>query len=409
MKLIAGGLIVTMNQKREIIEDGAVAIEDNKIVDVGKHEELKKKYRTDEVMDARGKIILPGLICTHTHMPYVLGHNMPVDLSKLKSFIELLTKWAWPMLEDKITKDYIYHASLFACMRMVKSGTTCINEMVEAPFDIKGCLDYSAKAVEEIGMRANIAYEATERVSVENAKEGINENLRFAKSWNQKNESRIRGRFGVHTAFTCSPEMLKEVRELATKHNAGIHIHIAESTYEIEFLKNKYGKTSVELLHEIEFLGPDVLAAHCIHLSDNDLRLMKLNEVRVSHTPMSNMLGACGVARVPDMLDMGIVVSLGHDCFFTLDIFEYMRAAFLLHKIHRLNPLVMAPHQVLEMVTINGAKALGLESEVGSIEVGKKADIIIAKPVSPTPVNAFTLASYLVSDVNGSNVETVII
>ena len=410
MILIKNGFIVTMDKQRRMFKNGLVVIEENKIIDVGDYEQLKGKYpESDIVIDTKGKLIMPGFICTHTHMPYVLGHNMPVDFSKYKSFIELLTKWAWPMLEDQIRKEDIYAASRFAAMKMLESGTTCINEMVEAPFDIPGCLDYTAKAVEEVGIRAVVAYEVTERISLENAEEGIKENIRFIEKWNKQKDSRIRGRIGVHTCFTNSEETLRRVRELADKYGSGIHIHIAESTYEVEYIKKKYGKTPVQFMHDIGFLKSDVLAAHCIHLTDEDLKLMKEDDVKVSHTPMSNMLGACGVAKIPDMIDMGITVSLGHDCFFTLDIFEYMRAAFLLHKIHRLNPLVMPPHYVLEMVTTNGARALSLDKEIGSIEPGKKADIVIFNIRSPTPIDEITLASTVVNDFNGKDVDIVIV
>jgi len=409
--VIKDGFIVTMDKERRIIPEGTIVVEGNKIVDIGPTKEMEEKYSFDKVIDAKKKLVLPGFICGHSHMAYTLGHNMPVDMRQFKSFIEMLTKWAWPAIEDPTTKDDVYYAGRFVAAKMLKSGTTTTHELVEGPYHVNGILDGAAKAVEESGMRAIIAFETTERVSMENAKEGIKENLRFIQKWNNVPDTRIRGRFGVHTVFTASPETLKEVRELATKHKAGIHIHVAESTYEIDYIKEKYGKTPVEHMRDLGFLGPDVVTVHDIHLTDNDLKIYKEYDTKVIHTPMSNMLGAAGVAKIPQMLDLGITVGLGHDCFFTLDMTEYMRAAFLLHKIANLNPLLIAPFQVLEMVTINGARAIGLENEIGSIEVGKKADIIVVNERFPTPLvpDYMTIASAIVNDMNGADVETVIV
>jgi cytosine/adenosine deaminase-related metal-dependent hydrolase len=407
--LILGGLLVTMDDKRTIIKDGGIVIEGNKIIDVGKRDTIKKSYPSDIVIDADRKIVMPGFICNHTHMASVLGHNMPVDFSKFGSLDKMLEKWWWPMIEDQTNRDDVYYASLFACMKMIKSGTTCIADMVEAPKSIEGCLDYSAKALEKMGMRGILSFEATERINRENGEEGIKENLRFIQSRNNTKESRIKGRLGVHSAYTCSPEMLRRIRRLADESNAGILIHVAETAYELDIVKKKYGKTPVELLDDIGFLRPDVLAVHCVHLTDSDIDKLRSNDVKVSHTPMSNTLVATGVARIPHMIEKGITVGIGHDCHFTMDMTEYMRVVFNLHKIHNLNASLMPPHVEFEMATIGGAKSLQMEKEIGSIESQKKADIIIIDPKSPTPVYDKTFASYVIWDMNGCDVHTVII
>jgi cytosine/adenosine deaminase-related metal-dependent hydrolase len=407
--LILGGLLVTMDDKRTIIKDGGIAIEGNKIIDVGKRDSIKKRYPSDIVIEADKKIVMPGFICTHTHMSSVLGHNMPVDFSKFGSLDKMLEKWWWPMIEDQTKRDDVYYASLFACLKMIKSGTTCIADMVEAPKSIDGCLDYGAKALEKMGMRGILSFEATERINQENGEDGIKENLRFIQSINDNKESRIKGRFGIHSTYTCSPEVLKRIRSLADEYNEGILIHVSETTYELDIVKKKYGKTPVELLDDIGFLRPDVLAIHCVHLTDSDIDKLRSNDVKVSHTPMSNTLVATGVARIPYMLEKGMTVGIGHDCHFTMDMTEYMRAVFNLHKIHNLNASLMPPNVEFEMATIHGAKALQMENEIGSIEPQKKADIIIVDPKSPTPVYDKTFASYVIWDMNGCDVHTVII
>lgn len=415
--LILGGIVRTTDAERSVIGKGAIAIEKNKIVAVGPRDELKRDYDADRVIEADGKVILPGFICTHAHMTSVLDHNMMcnLDSSQFKEFMDMLTKHWWPMLEDQSTKEDVYYGTRFAALKMLKSGTTCVTDMVEGPNALPGILDSSARAIEEIGIRAVIGNEVSERLVVnpktgetgsENAEEGIRENIGFIEKRNNK-DGLVKGRFALHSAYTCSPELLKKTRQLADKHKTGILIHLAEIPPKL--LQEKYGKTAPQLMDDIGFLGPDVLAAHCIHLSDADLEIFRKNDVKIAHTPMTNALAGLTVARVPDMLEAGLTISLGHDCFFTMDFLECIRWVFLVHKQYRLNPTLMTADQVLEIATINGARALQMEKEIGSLEPGKKADLIIVDPKCPTPINNNTLSSFIVSDMNGTDVNTVIV
>ena len=405
--LIVGGLVGTQDADRRVFADGAVAIEGNRIVAVGPRAEVEAAHSAPTVIDATGKIVAPGFICTHTHMPSVVGHNMPVDFSKFRSFMDLLTKWWWPDIEEQTTYDGIYWTTLWAAGKMLKTGTTTVCDMVEAASVVDGCLDKTAEAIEELGSRAVVCYESTERISKENAEAGINENVRFFKKWRDVPDSRISGRIGVHTAFTASEEMLRRVRGIATDLGAGLVIHVAEIPPPM--LVEKYGRTAPVVLRDTGFLGPDVLAPHCIHMTEEEIAIWKEHDVKVSHTPMSNMLGGSGVAPVVDMLNEGITVSLGHDCFFTLDIFQYVRMAYLLHKVHHHNPGVIPPFQAIDLATTSGARALQMEQEIGSLEVGKKADIIIIKPSQPSPLLPQLFYDTLINDVDGADVETVLV
>ena len=405
--LITGGLVGTQDAERRVFADGAVAIEGNRIVAIGPREEVEAAHSAARVIDARGKIVAPGFICTHTHMPSVVGHNMPVDFSKFRSFMDLLTKWWWPDVEEQTTLEGIYWTSLWAAGKMLKTGTTTVCDMVEAPSVVDGCLDKTAEAIEKLGSRAVVCYESTERLSQENAEAGIQENVRFFKARQALSESRVTGRIGVHTAFTASEEMLRRVRGLATDLGAGLVIHVAEVPPPM--LVEKYGRTAPVVLRDTGFLGPDVLAVHCIHMEPEEIALWKEYDVKVSHTPMSNMLGGSGVAPVADMLDQGITVSLGHDCFFTLDIFQYVRMAFLLHKVHHHNPGLIPSFQAIDLATTNAARALQMEKEIGSLEVGKKADLIIIKPNQPSPLLPQLFYDTLINDVDGADVETVLV
>jgi 5-methylthioadenosine/S-adenosylhomocysteine deaminase len=195
---------------------------------------------------------------------------------------------------------------------------------------------------------------------------------------------------------------------LANETGAGLFIHVAE--FPPQLTVDKWGKADPQVLEETGFLGPDVMTIHCIHMTDEDIDLWAQHDVKVAHTPMSNMLGGIGVANIPQMMSKGITVSLGHDCFFTLDVIEVMRAAYLIHKVvPGPNPANMIFFQALEMATVNGAKALNMAKEIGSLEVGKKADVLIIEDKCPTPINAGTWMWYLVHDMSSADVETVFV
>jgi 5-methylthioadenosine/S-adenosylhomocysteine deaminase len=418
--LIRNGLVVTFEPdalRGRVIADGAVCIEDGKIAAIGETRELAARYaKPGAVIDASGRIVMPGFIVTHTHMPYVLGHNMPVDFTQLRTFWDMLQKMGWEWLEDITTAEGIYAATRYAAAKMLKSGTTTVCELVEGPNALPGALDASAKAIEEVGIRAQLGFEVTERIPGVSilerldpamAEKAFDENLRLMQRYPAKGNARIQARLGVHTAFTNSFETLREARRVADERGCGIQIHVAEIPR--AFLVEKYGKSAPQVLEEQGVLGPDVVAAHCVDLTDEDLEILRRNNVNVAHTPMTNSLGGNGVARIPDMIAAGMNVTLGHDCFFTLDVSEYLRYAYLVHKAHRANPGLIPPFQALDMALGNGARALGLGDRVGSLAVGKCADIIIVRPDSPGPVVPQSVQSWYTMTFQGRSVETVIV
>ena len=417
--LINNALVLTFAPNAlagQMIEGGAVAVEGNIIADIGPSAELEKKYPGAKKIDAEGRIVMPGLIVTHSHMPYVLGHNMPVDFSQLHDFWDMLQKMGWEWLEDITTREGVYAATRYAAAKMLRNGTTTVCEFVEGPNALPGILDYSAKAILETGLRAQIGFEVTERipgrhilkeVSTENARRGFEENIAFFKKYPKGNGGRIEGRLGLHTAFTNSRATMERAREIADQYGVGIQVHIAEIPR--AFVVEKHGMSAPGVLEETGVLGPDVIAAHCIDLTDEDVEILSRNEVSIAHTPMTNSFGGNGVSRIPYMMEKGLNITLGHDDFFTLDTAEYMRYAFLLHKAHNANAGLLPIFQVLDMVLGNAARALGMETQIGSLEVGKKADIIIIKPDSPTPVAPCSALSYFDMTFQGRQVETVLV
>jgi 5-methylthioadenosine/S-adenosylhomocysteine deaminase len=417
--LISGGLVLTAEPDvltGAMIPDGAVLVRGNTIVEIGTRADLSSRYPRAKHLDASGRLVMPGFIVTHTHMPYVLGHNMPVDFSQLRSFWDMLQKMGWEWLEDITTAEGIYAATRYAAAKMLKSGTTTVCELVEGPNALPGALDASARAIDEVGIRAQLGFEVTERIPGVSilerldpamAEKGFDENLRLLARYPAGGDSRIQGRLGVHTAFTNSLATLKKARKIADKHGCGIQIHVAEIPR--AFLVEKYGKSAPMVLEEQGVLGPDVVAAHCIDLTDEDLEILRRNRVNVAHTPMTNSLGGNGVARVPEMLAAGMNLTLGHDCFFTLDTMEYIRYAYLVHKAHNANPALIPPFQALDMALGNAARALGMGAKIGSLAPGKRADILIVKPDSPTPLIPASAMSFFTMTFQGKDVESVMV
>ena len=417
--LIKNGLVLTFDPDAlsgRIIENGAVAVAGNLIADIGEAAALAQKYPEARVIDATGKIVMPGFIVTHSHMPYVLGHNMPVDFSQLHDFWDMLQKMGWEWMEDITTREGVYAASLYAATKMLRSGTTTICEFVEGPNALPGILDARAKAIEKSGIRAQIGYEVTERVpgehilkstSVARAQQGFEENIAFFEKYPSGNDGRITGRLGLHTAFTNSVPTMEKARELANRYKVGIQTHIAEIPR--AFVVEKHGMSAPEILEKTGVLGPDVVAAHCIDLTEGDIGILARNQVNIAHTPMTNSFGGNGVAPVPAMMEAGLNITIGHDDFFTDDISEYLRYAFLLHKAHSANAGLLPIFQVLDMALGNAAKALGMADKIGSLAVGKKADILIVDPDSPSPVTPLSALGYFGMTFQGRQVETVLV
>ena len=404
--LIKNGILVTMDGKRRILEDHAVAIEAGRILEVDRTANLEKKHGGAEVIDASGRIVMPGIICSHSHLYGVLLRGASLNIEPPSDFTQILQRVWWPVDEAMNFED-AYASALVACLEFAKSGVTTFADTYSGPNSISGVLDHIARAVDEVGIRGFIAFEATERHSVEEGARGVEENVRFAE--NVKPNSRARPLFSIHASFTVSDPLIRQVKQLAQKHHAPITIHSSEGLGDVHHNLENYGKRTVERLRDIGFLGPDVVLAHCVNLNDREIDIVAETRTGVAHNPMSNMLNTVGVAPILEMMKRNVRVGLGNDGYI-FDMFENMRAAFLLHRVHSKNPNAIDPYTVLKMATINGAALYGVQNEVGSIELGKKADIILIKPsILPTPLTASSVIGHLINTVDGDDVETVIV
>ena len=354
----------------------------------------------DKIIDGEGKILLPGFINTHTHLSMTLFRGLADDLS-LDSW---LNDHIWPM-EANLNGDYCYIGALLGAIELIKSGTTTFSDMYFYMEDV-------ARAVDEAGIRAVLSYGMIDFGDAEKREAELKENLDLFKNCNGMADGRIKVFFGPHSPYTASEELLIKTRQLADEYNMGIHIHVSETQKEIEDVSAEKGLRPFEYLDKIGFLGPDVVAAHCVWLSDNEIEIIKKNNVKISHNPCSNMKLASGIAPVSKLIENDICVSIGTDGASSnnnLDLIEELKTASLLQKVSTLDPNVLNSHEAVAMGTIKGAEALGLDDEIGLIEVGKKADIILIDTNCANMVpDSSTLTSNVIYSANGSNVDTTI-
>lgn len=354
----------------------------------------------DKIIDADGKILLPGLVNTHTHLSMTLFRGLADDLS-LDSW---LNDHIWPM-EANLNGNYCYIGALLGAVELIKSGTTTFSDMYFYMEDV-------ARAVDEAGLRAVLSYGMIDFGDAEKRENEIKENLTLFETCNGMADGRIKVFFGPHSPYTASEELLIKVRELADEYNMGIHIHVSETQKEINDVSEEKGLRPFEYLDKIGFLGPDVEAAHSVWLSDEEIEIIKKNNVKISHNPCSNMKLASGIAPVSKLIENDICVSIGTDGASSnnnLDLIEELKTASLLQKVSTLDPKVLTSDEAVAMGTIKGAEALGLDNEIGSIEVGKKADIILIDTNSANMIpESSTLSSNVIYSANGSNVDTTI-
>jgi len=405
--IIKGGTVVTVDDKRRIIKDGAVVVKNDRIIFVGKRDDALKEYKADKIIDASKKIIFPGFVNSHTHMFQVLLRNLAVDMDLL----DWLKRSIWPMLFSFEESDF-YTSSLLGCIENIKSGSTCvIDNHYGGRF-----YDSAVRAMIETGIRGCVPRGAHEINVIEELHEEpekiLKDTERLIKRWHGAENGRIMiGVAPMHPCF-ASKELLLKSKDLSDKYNVVYHTHTAESKRDQELNLSLHGKTDVELMKDLGILSPRYHAVHSVWVSDREIEYLAEAGAHVIHNPVSNMYLGSGVAPVPEMLSAGVNVALGTDgpaSNNNQNLIESMKFAACLHKVNKLNPAIITAEQILEMATINGARALGLEHEIGSIEAGKKADITILDAEKPHIAPVHDPVASLVYCANCNDVDTVII
>lgn len=407
---IENATVVTMSP-RGTIHNATVIIENGHVIDLNKRAKLKHKYPRYEKIDARGKVIIPGLINTHQHMAMSLLRGYADDIP----LQEWLEKWIWP-LEKHMTGRDIYTGALLTAVEAVMGGTTTINTMYHY-----GEEGNEAQALAEAGLRGVVGHVCFSWRKKEDKKSLWS----LARNWHNKANGLIRASVDPHAPYTVDPEYMRELREITKELNQKYgspqapimwHTHVAETSDETSKITKAFKVPVkggvVEYLDSLEVLRSDIIAAHCVSLTPKDMRILKQREVKVSHNPISNLKLGSGISPISHLLKAGVTVSLGTDGSCSnnsADMFETMKTTALLHKGVQKEPTSLPAGQVLRMATIEGAKALLWEKEIGSIEVGKDADLVIVDFKKPHLRPLYNEVSHLVYSAKAADVDTVLV
>ncbi|MGQ9564950.1 MAG: amidohydrolase [Candidatus Bathyarchaeales archaeon] len=396
--VIRGGVVLPMTG-RNVIDEGLVAIKNDVIVYVGKASK-SPKFSAEKIIEGKGKAIMPGLVNCHVHVSMTLFRGLAED----QSFLRWLEEIIWP-LEVKLKPEDVYVGALLGCLEMLKTGTTCFADMYFNE-------DMVAKAVQELGLRAMLAPGIIESQNIAQTEKMLERSIIAAQKLHGSAQGRIRFQLGPHAVYSCSPELLKRIHEAALKLHVGLHIHLAESEDLARQVKEKYGMTETQLLEKIGLLSSNLLAAHCIYLSKREIKTLAKHQVKVAYNPVANMKLAQGVPRIVDLVRAGVSVGIGTDgpaSNNSLDMFQTVKTASLLQKVRYKDSTVLPSHQALEMATREGAKVLGIENVVGTLEAGKKADLIIIDLKKPHLSPMHDIYANLVYSATGSDVDTVMV
>ena len=399
--LVTNGVIVTMDPSRQVIQNGAVAIDGTDIVAVGPAADVAARFRARERVDAAGQIVLPGLINTHTHAPMVLFRGLADDLA----LSEWLEKYIFPAEAKTVSPEFVRAGTRLAALEMIESGTTTYADMYYFEEEI-------AKETKAAGLRGVLG-QTVIQFPVADAKtpaEALARAEKFIVAF--KNDPLITPAVAPHAIYTLDAASLRAARDLSRRHNVPTLIHLAETQDEAKNAETQFKLSPVRYLESLGFLGPGVLAAHGVWVSEPDIALLTMRRVGISHNPESNMKLASGTAPVPAYLRADAAIGLGTDGAASnndLDMFEAMRVASLLHKLQSGDPRAVSAKTALEMATIRGARALGMESQIGSLETGKRADLILIDVSGARQTPMYDPVSHLVYVARGDDVRTTIV
>ena len=399
--IVSGGTVVTMDAQRRVIEDGAVAVAGGRIVAVGTRSEVVGRYAAREVIDARGGAVIPGLVNGHTHIPMSLFRGIADDLD----LNEWLTKYIFPAEAKNVTEEFVRAGTQLGLAEMIRGGTTTYCDMYY--FE-----DAIAEETERAGVRGLLGETVIDFPVPDNKTwpAAMAYVGRFVARW--KGNRLITAAVAPHAPYTVSEAHLREVRAFSDRTGAPVVIHVAETRKEVADITRDHGASPVEYLARIGFLSPRTVAAHTVHLTEGEIGLLKQNGVGSVHNPQSNMKLASGVAPVPQMLRAGVLLGLGTDGAASnndLDMWEEIDTAAKLHKLSSNDPKVVTAEEAFAMATINGARALHLDADIGSLEEGKRADLVVVDLDSLHQTPRYSVYSHLVYATKAGDVRTVVI
>jgi 5-methylthioadenosine/S-adenosylhomocysteine deaminase len=399
--IVAHGAIVTMDATRRVLDDSAIAVQGDTIVAIDSTAKIEAMYGSGKVIDAHGALVLPGLINAHTHMSMSLFRGLADDLA----LDDWLNKYIFPAESRFVTRDFVTWSTRLSLLEMLRGGTTTVADMYYFEEQV-------AEAAKAAGMRGVLGETVIGFPSPDSKTPAaeLAYTASFLKHW--KGDPLITPAVAPHSIYTCSEELLKQATALARENQAPLLIHLAEAPFEMEKSRKEHGLTPVQYLARIGLLGPNVLGAHCIWLDQADIRTLAHFGVGCSYNPSSNMKTAAGLMPAVELLAAGVPVGLATDgpaSNNTQDMFEEMDLAAKEQKFARMDPKALVAQQVVEMATITGARALHLERQIGSLEVGKKADLIVVDTSAPHATPMYNVYSAIVYSLKSSDVRSTIV
>ncbi len=399
--LIKNAYILTINRNFDIIENGFIGIKKDKIAIIGQMSDLTDEISASEIVDAGGKLVMPGLVNTHTHLAMTLFRGIADDIKLL----DWLYKYIFPAEKKCVTPENVEVGVKLAIVELIKSGTTCFNDMYY--FE-----DITAQTAINAGMRGVIGEGIIDEgvANSANATEGLEYTNNLINEY--KNNDLIDVAVAVHAPYSATAETMQKAYALAQQHNTLFHIHLAETKWELEKFLADYGMSSVEFVDKLGILGQKTVAAHGVWLNNKEISMLAERGTGVAHNPECNMKIASGVAPIPQMIEKGVKVGLGTDGTASnnnLNMFQEMRTMALLHKLNSNDPTVIPARKAVEIATIGGAKLLHKGQEIGSLEVGKKADMIFIDLNNANTTPYYNIYSLLVYSLNGTEISDVMI
>ena len=400
--IVEGDHVVTMDAAMTVIENGAVAIDDGVILAVGPASEINAAYAAAQTLAGDNRIVMPGLVNGHSHAAMTLLRGVADDLA----LMDWLNNYIFPAEVQFVDAEFVRIGTELACWEMIRGGTTTFVDMYYYP-------DTIAEIVDSCGMRALISATVIDQRSpdAEDAGDSIRKGSGFIERWLGKND-RITPIFGPHANYTLNAEQLQATRQAAMEFGVPISIHMSESPFEVQYSKDTYGMTSIELFESIGFFDGPTIAAHVVWPTDAEIPILARRQVGVIHNPTSNMKIASGIAPITEMLAAGVRVGLGTDGAASnndLDMWEEMRLAAFLQKVEQMNPEVLSAETVLRMATSGGATAIGLGDAIGSLEPGKRADLIQVAFEDVHHVPTYDVVSHLVYVNDEQDVASVVV
>lgn len=399
--IIKNGIVITVNNQSDFYKNGFVAIKDDKIVAIGKYKELFDKYQAKEVINAEGKLIMPGLVNTHNHLAMTIFRGFADDLN----LQEWLNNYIFPAEARFINAQAVKIGAELAMVEMLRSGTTTFNDMYFYSNEV-------AESAINLGMRGFISESFIDFPVPNNPSvESCERYMRFLVAKFRHNPL-IDVSVSVHSPYTCSAETVKRGMNLAEELELNYHIHVAETKWEYDKVLAEQGMTPVQYLDKLGVIKKNTISAHSVWLNDDDIKIMADRGAGVAHNPECNMKLASGVAPIPKFLAAGVKVGLGTDGSASnnnLNMFDEIRTMSLLHKLSSGDPTVIPAKKAIEIATIGGARVLGKDKEIGSLEVGKKADIILVDLTQPHTTPYYDVYSTLAYSINGNDVTDVFI